>query len=91
MSLRSLVSIALLVSCLSAQAQQKHTALKSINLGEVSWTKGFWADRFAIVRDSMIPGLWKTYTDPHISHAFANFEIAAGLDTGSHAGPPFHD
>ena len=92
MSLRSLLSIALLMSCLSAaQAQHKHTVLKSINLGDVSWTEGFWADRFAIVRDSMIPGLWKTYTDPHISHAFANFEIAAGLDTGSHSGPPFHD
>jgi DUF1680 family protein len=86
------LTITLLMTCLSASlAQHKHRALKSINLGGVSWTKGFWADRFAIVRDSMIPGLWKTYTDPHISHAFANFEIAAGLDTGSHAGPPFHD
>jgi len=92
MSLRSLLTITLLMACsFASQAQHKHTVLKSINPGEVSWTKGFWADRFAIVRDSMIPGLWKTYTDPHLSHAFANFEIAAGLDTGSHAGPPFHD
>ena len=39
----------------------------------------------------MIPHLWRIYHDPQISHAFTNFEIAAGLDTGSHAGPPFHD
>ncbi|HVW59403.1 MAG TPA: glycoside hydrolase family 127 protein [Puia sp.] len=74
-----------------AGAQSKHTVLKTTILGEVHWTTGFWADRFAIVRDSMIPGLWRTYTDPNISHAFKNFEIAAGLDTGSHIGPPFHD
>ncbi|HXD77408.1 MAG TPA: glycoside hydrolase family 127 protein [Puia sp.] len=39
----------------------------------------------------MIPRLWRIYHDPKISHAFANFKIAAGIDTGSHEGPPFHD
>lgn len=39
----------------------------------------------------MIPNIWKVYNDPNISHAFRNFEIAAGLDTGSHVGPSFHD
>jgi hypothetical protein len=68
-----------------------HATLHSVNMGEVQWTRGFWADRFAICRDSMIPHLWRIYHDPKISHAFTNFEIAAGLDTGSHVGPPFHD
>ena len=68
-----------------------HAALHSVNMGEVQWTRGFWADRFAVCRDSMIPHLWRIYHDPQISHAFTNFEIAAGLDTGSHVGPPFHD
>jgi len=39
----------------------------------------------------MIPNLWRIYTDPKIGHATQNFEIAAGLDTGSHVGPPFQD
>ena len=39
----------------------------------------------------MLPQLWRIYNDKATSHAFANFEIAAGLDTGSHSGPPFHD
>jgi DUF1680 family protein len=69
----------------------RHATLECTNLGDVQWTTGFWADQFATIRDSMIPALWKIYTDPHISHAFANFRIAAGLDTGSHIGPPFHD
>jgi DUF1680 family protein len=65
--------------------------LSSVDMGDVLWTKGFWAERFAVCRNAMVPHLWKTYTDPQLSHSFKNFEIAAGLDTGSHAGPPFHD
>jgi uncharacterized protein len=68
-----------------------HAKLSSVNMDGVKWTKGFWADRFQVCRDTMIPNLWKVYTDPKVSHAFKNFEIAAGLDTGSHSGPPFHD
>ncbi len=53
--------------------------------------QGFWAERFTVCRDSMVPHLWDTYMDAQTSHAFKNFEIAAGLDTGSHKGPSFHD
>src|ERR1700753_2149912 len=92
----------LFIASLSAQAQaqnnslvntlnSKHTTLSGTDIGAVKWTQGFWADRFAILRDSMLPRLWRIYNDPHISHAFTNFELAAGLDTGSHEGPPFHD
>lgn len=68
-----------------------YAKLSSVDMGNVTWTKGFWADRFKVCRDTMIPNLWRIYTDPKISHAFRNFEIAAGLDTGEHEGPPFHD
>ncbi|HEY6901207.1 MAG TPA: glycoside hydrolase family 127 protein, partial [Puia sp.] len=68
-----------------------HAALTSTDLGAVKWTGGFWGERFAVCRDSILPKLWRIYNDPHISHAFTNFRIAAGLDTGSHSGPPFHD
>lgn len=95
----------LLIVCLvvltgSAYAQNKalvntekssFAKLSSVDMGNVTWTNGFWADRFKVCRDTMIPNLWRIYTDPKISHAFRNFEIAAGLDTGSHEGPPFHD
>jgi len=65
--------------------------LSSVNMGDVSWTTGFWADRFKVCRETMIPNLWKIYSDPKMGHAIQNFEIAAGLDTGSHVGPPFQD
>ncbi|TJZ62116.1 glycoside hydrolase family 127 protein [Sphingobacterium olei] len=64
---------------------------QAINMGDVSWTRGFWADRTAVCVDRMVPHLWDVYTDAEISHAYRNFEIAAGLQTGEHKGPSFHD
>jgi uncharacterized protein len=84
----------------TANAQQKSLVntskspfakLSSIDMGSVQWTGGFWGERFEVCRDSMVPNLWNIYNDANISHAFRNFEIAAGLDTGSHKGPSFHD
>ena len=68
-----------------------YAKLKSVDMTDVKWTTGFWADRFKVCRDAMLPNLWAIYTDPKVGHATQNFEIAAGLDTGSHVGPPFQD
>lgn len=65
--------------------------LSSVNMDDVHWTKGFWAERFNVCKNTMVPNMWSIYNDANISHAFKNFEIAAGLDTGSHRGPSFHD
>lgn len=72
-------------------ANSPFARLRSVDLGDVTWTSGFWADRLDVCKNAMMPHLWNVYTDPDISHAFRNFEIAAGLDTGRHHGPPFHD
>lgn len=90
----------LLFSVQMSQAQDKslvnttqslHVKLHSPNMKDVHWTKGFWADRFKVAKETMVPNMWDIYNDEHLSHAFKNFEIAAGLDTGSHKGPSFHD
>ncbi|GAB4030470.1 aceric acid hydrolase [Spirosoma jeollabukense] len=72
-------------------SQSKFARLESTDLNAVKWTTGFWADRFAVCRDSMVPHLWDTYTDANVSHSFRNFEIAAGLEEGNFKGPSFHD
>src|SRR6476469_4047346 len=72
-------------------SRSSYAKLGSLDMGSVQWTKGFWADRFRVCRDSMVPNMWRLYTDANISHSFKNFEIAAGLDTGSYKGPTFHD
>ncbi len=89
-----------LLAALHLNAQEKsltntskstHAKLRSVDMADVQWTTGFWAERFQVCKDCMIPNIWRVYNDANISHAFKNFEIAAGLDTGSHNGPSFHD
>nr|WP_199074973.1 glycoside hydrolase family 127 protein [Pedobacter sp. ASV19] len=72
-------------------SESPYARLHSLNMQDVHWTKGFWADRFKVAKESMVPNMWAIYNDAQISHAFKNFEIAAGLDTGAHSGPSFHD
>jgi len=68
-----------------------HAKLSNVGLSDVQWTKGFWAERFAVCRDAMVPQLWSTYTSMDMCYSFQNFRIAAGLDTGRFRGPSFHD
>lgn len=68
-----------------------NAALTSVGMRDVQWTRGFWAERFAVCRDAMLPQLWKTYTSKEICYSFQNFRVAAGLDTGRFRGPSFHD
>ena len=57
----------------------------------VRWTEGFWAEWFATCHDVMIPNMWQLFDDDDISHAYANFKIAAGIEDGQHEGPKFSD
>ena len=65
--------------------------ISPVNMGDAIWTNGFWAERFDICKNSMVPHMMGNYLNDTISHAFLNFEIAAGLKDGEHVGPPFHD
>ena len=68
-----------------------HAKLSGVDMGDVQFTNGFWAERFAVCRDAMLPRLWNTYTSKDMCYSFQNFRIAAGLDTGNFRGPSFHD
>ena len=68
-----------------------HAKLTSVGMSDVQWTKGFWAERFGVCRDAMVPQLWKIYTSDTICYSFKNFKVAAGIDTGRFRGPSFHD
>jgi DUF1680 family protein len=98
--MKKLLIYGCLLAALHVSAQEKslvntsaspYAKLSGVDMGQVQWTSGFWAERMEICKDSMVPHLWRTYMDPNVSHAFRNIEIAAGLDTGAHKGPPFHD
>lgn len=67
------------------------TRLYPVGMTNVTWTTCFWAKRFSVCSQSMVPHMLTMYLNDSISHGFANFEIAAGLKPGEHVGPPFHD
>ncbi|MBT3606165.1 MAG: glycoside hydrolase family 127 protein [Candidatus Latescibacteria bacterium] len=60
-------------------------------IADVVWTDGFWGQRFDVCRSAMVPHMWDLLQSDDISHAFANFQIAAGLKEGRHRGPRFND
>ncbi len=68
-----------------------YAKLQSVDIDDVRWTKGFWAERFDLCHKVMIPNMWQLLEDPQISHAYDNFLIAAGLKKGRHRGPKWHD
>ena len=72
-------------------SKSPYSQLRSVDMDAVTWTQGFWADRFQVCKETMIPNILGIYKNPEISHAFRNFEIAAGLEKGKHSGPSFHD
>ena len=65
--------------------------LEKVKIADVMWTDGFWGQRFDVCRSAMVPNMWALLQNDEVSHAFANFEIAAGLKDGRHRGPRFND
>lgn len=98
MKRKLLISLSVIISVsavaqnglVSTQSSPK-AELASVGMQDVQWTTGFWAERFAVCRNTMLPQLWKTYTSKEICYSFQNFRVAAGLDTGRFRGPSFHD
>lgn len=65
------------------------------DLADVTWNGGLLGERFAVARDVMVPHMGTILADPHESHAWDNFLMAAGLGEGrgdgKPHGPPFND
>ena len=52
--------------------QSPSAKMYMVDLSDVKWTDGFWADRFEVCRTTMIPNMWKIFQDEKGSHAWAN-------------------
>ena len=57
----------------------------------MTWSKGFWADRFETCRKNMILHLSRIMEGSERSQFLHNFRIAAGSADGRHRGPSFND
>ncbi|NKB71197.1 MAG: glycoside hydrolase family 127 protein [Candidatus Latescibacteria bacterium] len=67
-----------------------HVQLKNIDIGDCQWTDGFWADKYRLCEQVMMPHMG-TLLKGDIGHAYNNFKIAAGLEQGEHKGHWWHD
>lgn len=65
--------------------------LRSVPLGAVRWSRGFWHDRFEQCRAVTLPHLDRLMSDPAQGHALTNLRIAAGLERGEFAGTHWQD
>ncbi len=72
-------------------SRSPHARLKSIGIGDVRWTRGFWADRFELVRKVTIPTMWDAMQVPGNGAYFGNMRIAAGLAEGEYRGTVYGD
>ncbi|GAA3783935.1 glycoside hydrolase family 127 protein [Flavobacterium ginsengiterrae] len=75
---------------LVANSQSPYSKLQSVGLQDVKWTNGFWKEQFDVETKNTLPYMWDLYHS-ETSHAYQNFEIAAGLSKGTFKGPSFHD
>jgi DUF1680 family protein len=68
-----------------------HVQMRSVGLGDVRWTRGFWARRFETCRTASLPHLWEILGGTKYGQFYHNFLIAAGREKGRHRGPAFND
>ena len=68
-----------------------HAKLRSVDLAAVSWTEGFWADRYQQACDVSLPFLLELACSEDYGHALQNMQIAAGLEDGEYQGTHWQD
>ncbi len=66
--------------------QSPHARLRPVATHDVTWTKGFWAEKFALCKEVTIPSMRRALDDPQNTAAWNNLYIAAGLRQGTYRG-----
>ena len=49
---------------LTNTSRSSYVKLKNVAMTDVRWTKGFWAERFEVYKDTLILNMWKTRHRP---------------------------
>jgi len=94
-SVSSLLVLGLTLCSLALAAadtsRSPHVKLRSIGLGDVRWTDGLWAQRYALCRDTMAATVEMALRHPENSANLDNFLVAAKLQDGKHLGTNWGD
>jgi uncharacterized protein len=72
-------------------ASSPYVRLRSVNMNDVHWTQGFWADKFDQCARVIVPNMWQLLSNTEISAAYHNFLVATGRTEGHHSGPKWND
>ncbi|MEQ8211560.1 MAG: glycoside hydrolase family 127 protein [Lacipirellulaceae bacterium] len=75
---------------ITATSESPHVRLRGINFGDCRWTDGFWAEKFRLCEEVMVPYMGSLLKGD-TGHGLNNFKIAAGLMKGKHQGFAWHD
>lgn len=70
--------------------KSREAVMQPAGIDEVSWTNGFWADRYAQASEMTLRTLWERAADPEAGHVLDNFRAAA-TGEGKHAGTLWQD
>jgi DUF1680 family protein len=76
---------------LTDSSASPHVVLRSVGLADVTWGKGFWAERFETCRKDLVPSMTRIMQGTEYSQFLHNFRIAAGVEEGKHRGPAWND
>lgn len=95
--LLAMVTASVLTACTAEGAgvvdtsKSAHARLRSVDLGDVRWTAGFWAEKHALCRTAIVPAVQQALLDPKNSEQLGNFRVAAGLEQGAFRGNNWSD
>ena len=71
--------------------ESDQAVVRPVRLDEVKWTHGFWADRFATLRERSLPAMWELMKGTRHKPFYQHFLIAAGDIEGEHHGAQWND
>lgn len=72
-------------------SKSPHVRLRSLPMEDVRWTTGFWAERFKLCHQSMLPTLHGTLLDPKCSAQLNRIKFMAGLQDKNPGGVNWAD
>lgn len=72
-------------------SKSPHVKVRTVDHDAVRWTTGFWAERFDLCRDTIVPNLYRVMMLPTNSANFCNFQLAAGVREGKFFGNDWGD
>jgi DUF1680 family protein len=72
-------------------SKSPHAVVRTVGVGDVSWTDGFWAERVATCREQSIPSMWRLMESGQYKPFLGHFLIAAGEAEGDYHGAKWND